>query len=190
LRSPAHDIVFIAMSSFSLSAETQLLPAEYVGEASDRDLAEWGLTPLLEYWNKARGQAFAPRWTDFNIIELPPQVRGGLVVVDYDPTRGDFHVRFWGVDLWDIFGIDITGAWLSEIEHFGVMTLFHKQGLSILTTKAPQKLIHRARKTTGTTEIYPVLRLPISDDGINVTKIITARNAKRLGRRHSKIGGG
>jgi len=171
------------MSPLSRPPKTRIVPAAQVGEASDRDLEAWGLMPLLDYWNKVRGEAFAPRWADFNIMELPPQVRGGLVVVDYDPARNDFRVRFWGVDLWDIFGIDITGAWLSEVEHFGVMTQFLKYGTEILNTKAVQKVMHRAMKATGAAGVYPVLRLPISDDGINVTKIITARNAKMLGRR-------
>jgi len=159
------------------------VPAEQVGEASHRDLEAWGLTPLLDYWNKVRGEAFAPRWVDFNIMELPPPVRGGLVVVDYDREKNDFRVRFWGVDLWDVFGIDITGAWLSEAEHFGVMTQFLKHGTEMLNTKEVQSVMHRAMKATGVAGLYPVLRLPISDDGIDVTKIITARNARMLGRR-------
>ena len=136
-----------------------------------------------------RGDAFAPRWADFNIMDLPPQVRGGLVVVDYDPVKNDFHVRFWGVDLWDIFGIDITGAWLSDAEHFGVMTQFLKYGAEIVKTKAMQKVLLKGVKATGEPGFYPVLRLPISDDGVNVTKIVTGRNAKRLGRRREASGG-
>jgi len=177
------------MSPYSRPPETRLLPAEQVGEASDRDLEEWGLIPLFDYWEKVRGDALAPRWADFDLMALPRDVRGGLVVVDYDPARQDFRVRFWGVDLWDIFGIDITGAWLTEIEHFGVMTQFLKHGVSILQTAAPQRVMHRAQKATGEIGFYPVLRLPISDDGVNVTKIITARNAKRLGRRRRMFGG-
>lgn len=145
--------------------------------------------PLLDYWNALRGEAFAPRWRDFNIVELPPQVRGGLVVLDYDPAKNDFRVRFWGVDLWDIFGIDITGAWLSDVEHSGVMTQFLKFGADIINTKAPQKIINRAKNATGETVLYPVLRLPLSDDGVRVDKVVTVRNAKKLGRRHKDSAG-
>lgn len=166
------------------------MPAEQVGEASDRDLEEWGLTPLLDYWKKARGDAFAPRWADFDLMALPRDVRGGLVVVDYDPALEDFRVRFWGVDLWDIFGIDITGAWVKDAEHFGVMTNFLKYGSEMIKTKTMQKVLLKGVKATGESGFYPVLRLPISDDGKNVTKIVTLRNAKRLGRRREASGGG
>jgi hypothetical protein len=177
------------MSPSSRTPVKRIVPAEQVGEASDRDLEDWGLTPLLDYWKNARGDAFAPRWADFNLMELPRDVRGGLVVVDHDPVRDDFRVRFWGVDLWDIFGIDVTGAWLSEVEHFGVLTQFLKYGTEMLKTKAIQKVLLKGVKSTGEFGFYPVLRLPISDDGINVTKIVTVRNAKRLGRRREVSGG-
>jgi hypothetical protein len=188
LRQPLNLLSIVAMSPFSTVPESRLLPAARIGEATDRDLEAWGLMPLLDYWNQARGNAFAPRWADFRIIDLPRDVRGGLVVVDHDPARNDFYIRFWGVDLRDVFGIDITGAWLSEMEHLGVMTQFLEHGVEILRTKAPQKVIHQAQKATGETETYPVLRLPISDDGVRVTKIITCRNAQRLGRRRFETG--
>ncbi len=165
------------------------MPAEQVGEASDRDLEEWGLLPLLDYWKKTRGESFAPRWADFNIIDLPRVVRGGMVVLDHDPAKNDYRVRFWGVDLWDIYGIDLTGAWVSEVEHFGVMTNFLKYGTELIKTKAVQKVVLKAVEAAGGSGFYPVLRLPISDDGVNVTKIITARNAKRLGRRREMPSG-
>ncbi|MBI2977558.1 MAG: hypothetical protein HYY38_01710 [Rhodospirillales bacterium] len=149
------------MAASAKPPDSPIVAVKQISEASDDDLKAWDIDPLLDYWNKVRGDAFAPRWEDFHIIDLPADVRGGLVVVDHDPGRNDFRVRFWGVDLWDMFGVDLTGAWLSDIKHMGVL--------------------HHAETATGETKIYPVIRLPISDDGTTVTKIITVRNAKRLG---------
>jgi len=178
------------MAVSARSPDSPIVPVKQIGEASDDDLKAWDLDPLLDYWNKVRGDAFAPRWEDFHIIDLPADVRGGLVVVDHDPGRNDFRVRFWGIDLWDIFGADLTDAWLSDTKHMGVMKQFLKHGIKILETKEVQKVLYRAETATGETKIYPVLRLPISDDGVNVTKIITVRNARRFGRRREAPGGG
>jgi hypothetical protein len=161
----------------------RFLPSDQIGDASDEDLKVWGLDPILDYWNKLRGDRFAPRWEDFDLMDLPAHVRGGMVVVDYDRAKNDFRVRFWGVDLWDVFGIDLTGKWLSQVRHTEIMARFLKYGIKIIDTKQVQKTLHWAETTTGERETYPVLRLPLSDDGVNVTNIITLRNAKLLGRR-------
>ena len=171
------------MSASPKPPRGHITPAAQIGEASDDDLRAWDLMPMLDYWNRIRGDAFAPRWEDFNIIDLPAHIRGGMVVLDYDRAKNDFRVRFWGVDLWDMFGTDLTGKWISAVKDTGMMTRFRKHGVKMLETKQVQKVLHRGETSTGETETYPVLRLPISDDGVNVTKIITVRNAKQLGRR-------
>lgn len=171
------------MAASRRAPDLPIVPTDQIGGASDDDLNAWGLEPLLDYWNKVRGDAFAPRWEDFHIIDLPAEVRGGLVVVDHDPGRNDFRVRFWGVDLWDIFGVDLTGAWLSDINHTSVMKQFLAHGIKILETKEIQKVLLRAETATGEFKIYPVIRLPISDDGTTVTKIITLKNARQIGGR-------
>jgi hypothetical protein len=180
---PGRGKLIVTMASSAKPPQAHILPAAQIGEASDDDLRAWDLVPMLDYWNKVRGNAFAPRWQDFHIIDLPAHIRGGMVALDYDPARNDFRVRFWGVDLWDMFGADLTGKWISTVKGAGMMTRFLEHGVKILETKQVQKVLHRGGTSTGEVEIYPVLRLPISDDGANVTKIITVRNAKRLGRR-------
>lgn len=65
--------------------------------------------------------------------------------------------------------------------HMNVMKQFLEHGTKILETKEVQKVLHRAETATGEIKIYPVIRLPLSDDGTTGTKIITLRNAQRIG---------
>ena len=43
---------------------------------------------VMDYWAAQRGNAFAPAWTDIELLDLPPEVIPNCIVVDIDQAGG------------------------------------------------------------------------------------------------------
>lgn len=149
---------------------------EMVGEPDRELLAAHGLLDMLEIWKGWSGDAFAPQWRSDNLLAIQAPLRRGTMVVDYIPETRDFLVRFWGTDLVEAFGIDLTGRLLSAKQDQGVMSSFRESARTVIERRAPQALLHRIKSPQGIERLYPVIRLPFSDDGESVTKIMTVEN--------------
>jgi len=131
---------------------------------------------LYEYWNNLRGERFAPRWDEFRLVDLPVALIPNVYVADVLGDPFDAAVRFWGSGLTEVFKCGHTD------ETFSVMTLgttdearrhrVLEDFRCVVETKAPfpfcwdMRLV--GRRDTGA----PALRVPISDDGKTVTKIV------------------
>lgn len=150
--------------------------ATRVGEAPDELLAEHQLDQALEIWNAARGDAFAPRWSAVDLLSFPAHLRAGTMVADVMDGGRDYFIRYWGMELVDSFGIELTGKLLSEADHKGVMDSFIESAKDIVSTRLPQRPIHRIRLENGLARDIPDLRLPLSEDGETVTAIMTVEN--------------
>lgn len=79
------------------------------------DVMETGCGLVHRYWARCRGNAFAPAWDDFRLIELPPNIIPFVRVADVIDGGRDFRYRFWGTGLGAVRALDRTGVRLSEI---------------------------------------------------------------------------
>lgn len=149
---------------------------EIIGEPDQALLEAHGLLEMLRIWKGWAGTAFAPTWKNIDLFGMPEELRRGTMVVDYLPETQDFTVRFWGTELVDAFGIELTGKLLSAKQDRGIMSSFRDSAMTVVENRAPQALLHKIRSTMGIERLYPVVRLPISDDGETVTKIMTVEN--------------
>lgn len=140
-----------------------------------------GLGQLLTYWEEQCGDKIAPRWRDIYLMDIPAEIRAGLAVYDYSPEQRDFRVRFWGFYLPELFGFEITGKWVSKVDHLGFLDVLVQCAWHVISTKKVDVTINRTLTFYGTEGVHPVIHLPTSDDGTNVTKIISARNSMKLG---------
>ncbi len=162
----------------SLNENTYLCDAvvEVVGTPDDAVLHQHGLLEALALWRRWAGEAFAPTWKNIDMMEMAKDLRGGTAVLDYIPETGDFRIRYWGLQLVDAFEIELTGKLLSECQDHGVMAGFRETFQTMLAGKEPQFLQHAITSPNGVRRLFPVLRLPVSDDGETVTKVMTIEN--------------
>ena len=79
------------------------------------DVMETGCGLVHRYWARCRGNAFAPAWGDFRLIELPPNIIPFVRVADvidtdslghrvYEPGSACFD------EIVEAFGADVVGA--------------------------------------------------------------------------------
>ncbi len=145
----------------------------------DRDvLVAHGLLDMAELWKTWAGARFAPAWQDVNLLEIPDDLRRGTMVADCLEVPDDFRVRFWGLDLVRAFEVELTGKRLSESDERGIMRSFRETAITVVREKKPQFLIHKITSSHGAERLFPVVRLPISDDGETVTKIMSVENIR------------
>ena len=134
---------------------------------------------LYEYWNQCRGDNFAPTWTAFELSDLPPDCIRYSHVVDLHQTPFDITFRFWGTELTDVLFYDRTGesllstnmGYLEDSRRRYVMADY----LEMLESQQPAPFLWDASATHEHTGklVVPSLRVPISNNGVNVTQVAT-----------------
>ncbi len=134
------------------------------------------LTPfesLVELWqSKFEGERL-PAWRDFSFEDFDGWY-GWLRVGDFVPGRtDDFSYRLWGGQSVDLYGVDLTGKRMSELD-FG----FDDDDKQLLTMLATERKI-----TLATGPVFwqnrkhvevSVLKMPLAEDGNSVDKFLGA----------------
>ncbi len=132
------------------------------------------IKPVLDYWQDLRGHRIAPRWQEFEFMKLPPPLISCLEIYDilHDPL--DLKVRFFGTGITKYLGLDFSGKRLSECEHHGYLNKLVDALPDILENKQHSLHLLTYVSVKGITYQTETVRMPFSDDGINVDKVMTA----------------
>ena len=136
-------------------------------EAKLPDRLEKGLT----YWNELRAARWAPGWTEFNLVDLDTDVVPYTIVVDVMAEPLDFVYRFWGTGNTVYIGYDCTGKSVRDNEMFSQKVF--DECRQVCDQRRPMVFHTKALKPNGTYREYYRLRLPLSDDGKTVTKVVS-----------------
>ncbi len=132
------------------------------------DLAEF-----LKTWNEMRGERFAPAWEDFDFFVFPEKLVPKMYVIDVLDNPRDFRYRFIGTKLIEIEGKDYTGRSVDDLAVQKGEKLIRRQLDKYLDNPVPvffagSELVRDNNESV----LYCGLRLPISDDGKSVSKIV------------------
>ncbi|PIW27740.1 MAG: hypothetical protein COW30_09580 [Rhodospirillales bacterium CG15_BIG_FIL_POST_REV_8_21_14_020_66_15] len=148
---------------------------EYTVLPLDPALMPGEMVKVLEYWETARGDRWAPPWSEFKLFDLPPRIIPMTVVVDVHDdglAAARFVYRFWGTHRTELYGRENAGREVRD-------ALPDKAGPVIAEQLG---LVVKARAPALFRNVYPfkpaevatcvTLRLPIaSADGRQVDKI-------------------
>lgn len=143
-------------------------------EISVGDIDIPSLKEFLVYWKALRGERFSPPWKDFNLLALDLKVIPYIIVVDVLRDPLDFFIRFWGTAHVTAKGFDKTGKSVVDPPRFRGTSAFDEYSKIVnekrpLATTGMIKLSHPERAPFTQT----VLRLPLSDKGEEVDKIVS-----------------
>jgi hypothetical protein len=131
---------------------------------------------IYEKWESLRGGKFAPTWTDIDLPKLLSNIISFIRVIDVSHSPFDLTYRFWGTGLVRALNSERTGKSLTKLpagQAEQVMTDYK----SLIEEKAPQVLIYHTENPKVFAPRYaPSVRLPLSDDGETVNKIIAYAN--------------
>jgi len=141
-------------------------------ENSTIGISEIGIPELIEvhaYWNRARGDEFAPSLQQFKLYELAPSILPYVAIVDFAGPPFDYRFRFFGSLIAELAGMELTGKWYNAdmIEGFGYA---NAQAFPVMIeTRAPLASRTRWLSLKSLEYVSTILRLPLSGDGMNVT---------------------
>ena len=141
----------------------------------DIDLPE-PLAEVFAYWNRLRGDAWAPAWKDFRLLDLSSRAIPFVIVMDVIREPLDFHYRFWGTGNTTYIGYDMTGKSVRQNKLFSEKVF--NEARRIVEEKKP--LVHHSKviRGDGLFREYTRLRVPLTADGENVTHIVSAVDIK------------
>lgn len=148
-------------------------------ELTAEDIMKNETAPAYAYWWEKRGDRFAPKKRDFRLDELPAKLIPSMALVDFVGEPVDYHYRFFGSNLVQVSGMELTGKFYfaDKIKGYGFVN--EKLFPQLIEQKEP--IFHRVIWQSIRGVIYHTTsaRLPLSDDGQNVTGAITANSWAR-----------
>lgn len=124
------------------------------------------LRTLYEVWSEAGEYRFAPSVRELDLMRLPSVLTRLLIAVHDD---GAFRFKYWGRYYTELFGEDFTGRTPYDISPVWAGMLMDHQFRRVFETRVP---IVFDTGYDALEEPILELRLPLSDDGDNVTGII------------------
>jgi hypothetical protein len=143
------------------------------------DIADNEIAPAFAYWQDKRGDLFAPKKRDIRLDELPTKLIPSIALVDFVGEPIDYHYRFFGSNLVQVSGMELTGKryFADKIQGYGFVN--EKLFPQLIEQKEP--IFHRVTWQSIRGLIYHTTsaRLPLSDDGQNVTGAVTANSWAR-----------
>ncbi len=147
---------------------------DYQQEERSIDLLDGDLATALEYWRSLSTDGRVPRWDEFDLMKLPLNLVGLTHVFDTIEGGKDFHCRFWGTKLAEIFGFDVTGrtaATMHPSQDFCQMVL--KELNETTRSEKPRTTSTFVMNKNERVVCLEILRLPLTDKSGNVVHCIT-----------------
>lgn len=145
--------------------------------------------PVFDAWLEKRGEKWAPSLYQFRLEDLPAPMLPWSVLVDVGPETGELSYRFWGSERCTLIGLELTGKTLADIPDPVMREGNIAEYETIRRLKQPLLCKTPIRTAGGVSAVFESMRLPISNDGENVTQIYSALNYMDLGRQHYDVFG-
>jgi len=140
----------------------------------ERGIGEWRmLGPFYDHWNAARGDKFAPSLDEFDLPGLALNIIPSIMILDIIPPKPIFRVRFWGTQLVNVYGLELTGQEIGPDHPNRFMVNCWSQSQELVISKTHNAFVLRLTMESLRTIDLAVLRLPLSSDGVVVDGIVT-----------------
>jgi hypothetical protein len=137
------------------------------------------LRPVLDYWDLKRGTRAMPARRDIDPTELKPYLPH-LCLFESLPG-GEFLLRLMGTEITDRYGRNGTGRTLRDAaaDHALTLDIVTRILLAVSTHRRPVLASGTLASIGQEHVLSEALLLPLSDDGANVTMILSATRYSR-----------
>ena len=129
------------------------------------------LLRLLEYWIEKKADRIAPARRDIQPTEMRdflPNVF--LVDVEERPMR--FRFRLVGTEIVELFGIDVTGRYVDELDFSDRAPAVHAYYAAVVTTREPNCHAVQFTRGNGRHLSYERVILPLSSNNVAVDMLL------------------
>jgi len=140
------------------------------------------LQTVLRYWRDKGGEQLRCGWADFQLDELPLNLVPTTMVVDVTDEVAKNSFRFWGSGMNMIHGADMTGKTTSELSPPEFREAVQRTHAMLANQPRAHATYYGFERYGGFEHMQTVLRLPLSDDGRNVSQIVIVLEWTPLGR--------
>lgn len=127
---------------------------------------------LHGYWAARAGANGMPAWADIRLVEFPATILPWLVVMDVVADHRGFVFRYWGTERTNLQGADMTGKSVKELKIPGLADAMLHQNERAVAARGAVLYLNRFTAPSGRTVQYEALRLPITDGGECVGKVL------------------
>lgn len=131
---------------------------------------------VLDYWQTKRGNAFAPAWTDINLMELPSKFLPFCIVVDFDGSTGPIRYRYYGSAIATLHGYELSNRTIDDMQPPDFRAQVIKQYRMIQERRMPMYFAAHYPSLVGRRSHQHLLRLPLSNDGKTVTNVLSVQD--------------
>ncbi len=130
------------------------------------------LAGIMAYWTELCAGRDAPVWRDVDLLQIPPRLLPMTMVIDILQPLEKSVFRFWGSELTRIHGVEMTGKHPYDLKPpaFGQRLLIDHQ--AIVDDKCASARHYSFMTTHGYVHSHTALRVPIMNDGENVSQVI------------------
>ncbi len=144
-----------------------------VTELDSADLTSDDLKKMLDIWTQWCGDRTMPRWKQVDLLEVPRPLLGQTSVVDVRHQPLDFTYRYWGSGFRRVHDKEMTGLSVDDLTPADVSRCSRESFTSVTEQKSPLlfRQVYEHENESLVTDL--ALRLPISEDGSNVDKILS-----------------
>jgi len=126
---------------------------------------------VFDLWLTAKGDNALPLQKNILIDEFPPKVVPWTIVYDVVDGGADFFYRFFGTQRVNAHNKDYTGLHVSDMEPHQIRDKILGE-LRTVCMDAEPILISTTARAYDESFQYRMLRLPLSEDGETVSRII------------------
>lgn len=130
---------------------------------------------LLARWETARGDRFAPSWRALDLIQIaPPAALAHCTMVEQIEDEPGFAYRFFGTWHAILHDRDLTGKSIAALRPANHAQRLKAEYAEAVARRRPVAFHFDVPVLTGTRSRREVIRLPLSDDGIDVNAVVAA----------------
>jgi len=126
---------------------------------------------VFDLWLAAKGDSKLPLQRHFHIDEFPPKVVPWTIVYDVVGEGSDFFYRFFGTQRVNAHNKDYTGLHVSNMDPQQIREKIMDELREVCMSAEPIQITTTARVYDEEFQ-YRMLRMPLSEDGSTVTRII------------------
>ena len=130
---------------------------------------------FLTVWNTARGNRFAPRCSDIDLLSFPPRLVPLIYLVDVERSPLKFRYRFIGTRVCEFEGQDYTGHCANELQPAAVGAAVQREFERYLRNPEPTffaMLVDEHNFLPHVFSVYGGVRVPLSDDNETVSQVL------------------
>lgn len=130
---------------------------------------------LLARWEAARAESFAPSWRALDLIAIKPAATlAHCTLVERMAGEPGFVYRFFGTWHVSLHGRDLTGKAIDVIRPASHPVRLKSEYLQTVAARRPLAFHFDVPVLTGTRARRETIRLPLSDNGIDIDAILGA----------------